>query len=248
MARPGRRAGAARPHGAHDRRRHRRRGVLGLRAARRVSRAVRHRRPAPERGPPDPAAGRRGSGRPDRRPGRGDQSARGADPSRFRLPAGDRRGDLSLVPRRADRARRPRDRRAGGPEPHQAPLLRRGGRGAADHRHGVRRDVRLGRPGRHGGVPRGRRPDRPARASGGAASGRGRGARRRGPASAAHRGVPPGRRGSRHRGRAARAGDRRACAPRSTSCCCCPRSRTASTARCSRPIGCSPTTPAGGAA
>ena len=85
MAGAGRRPGAARPHGPHDRRRHRRRGVLGVRAARRLSRAVRHRRPAPERGAPDPAAARRGPGRPDRRPGRGGQSARGADPSGFRL-------------------------------------------------------------------------------------------------------------------------------------------------------------------
>ena len=84
----------------------------------------------------------------------------------FAYRPGDRRGDLPLVPGRADRARRPGHRRAGGPEPHAAPLLRGGGRGAADHRHGVRRDGRLGRPGRRRPQFAGRsRPRRPARAA-----------------------------------------------------------------------------------
>ena len=60
--------------------------------------------------------------------------------------------------------------------------------------HGVRRDVRLGRPGRCHAVPLGHRPDRAARSPRRAAPRRGRGARRCGPASVAHRGRPPGRR------------------------------------------------------
>ena len=60
-------------------------------------------------------------------------------PSRFRLSARDRRGDLPLADGRADPARRPRARRAGGAEPHPAPLHRGRDRGAADHRHGAGR-------------------------------------------------------------------------------------------------------------
>ena len=77
--------------------------------------------------------------------GRADAVRRRPDPSRLLLPAGDRRGDLPRLPRRADPARRPHHRRAHGAEPHPASLQRRGGRGAADHRHGARRDDRLGR-------------------------------------------------------------------------------------------------------
>ena len=61
------------------------------------------------------------------------------------LPAGNRRGNLPLVPRRADLARRQYARRSGGAEPRPAHLFRGGSRGAADHRHGARRDDRLGR-------------------------------------------------------------------------------------------------------
>ena len=51
-------------------------------------------------------------------------AGRRAVASRFRLSAGDRRGDLPLADGRADPARRPRARRAGGAEPHAAPLHR----------------------------------------------------------------------------------------------------------------------------
>ncbi len=59
-----------------------------------------------------------------------------------------------FVPRRADPARGQHARRAGGAEPRQAHLCRGGGRGAADHGDGARRDDRLGRTGR----PRPARP------------------------------------------------------------------------------------------
>ncbi len=81
---------------------------------------------------------------------------RRAVPSRFRLPAGDRRGDLSLADGRADPARRPRARRAGGAEPHPAQLYRGRDRGAADHRHGAgraRRQRRAGESDRAGSRP-----------------------------------------------------------------------------------------------
>ena len=61
------------------------------------------------------------------------------------LPAGNRRRNLPLLPRRADSARRQHARRAGGAEPRPAHLFGGGSRGAADHRHGAGRDDRLGR-------------------------------------------------------------------------------------------------------
>ena len=80
-------------------------------------------------------------------------SARAAQPvgraaaSGLRLPAGDRRGDLQLLPRRAGAAGRPHARRAGRAEPHQAPVPRRRGRGAGNDGHGDRRDDRRRRSG-----------------------------------------------------------------------------------------------------
>ena len=61
------------------------------------------------------------------------------------LPAGDRRGNLPRLPRRADPARRQYARRAGGAEPRAPHLFGGRGRGAADHRHGAGGDDRLGR-------------------------------------------------------------------------------------------------------
>ena len=70
------------------------------------------------------------------------QPARRAVPPGLLLPAGDRRRDLQLLPRRADPARRRHARRARRPEPGAPHLLRGGDRGAADHRDGARRDDR----------------------------------------------------------------------------------------------------------
>ena len=56
------------------------------------------------------------------RTGRAVAVPRRAASSRLLLPAGDGRGDLSLLPRRADPARRPHHRRAHGAEPHPASL------------------------------------------------------------------------------------------------------------------------------
>ena len=75
------------------------------------------------------------------------RALRRAIPSRLLLPAGDGRGDLPLLPRRADPARRRRDGRARHPEPRLSPLQRGGDRVAADHRHD------------HGGDDRGRRAE-----------------------------------------------------------------------------------------
>ena len=61
------------------------------------------------------------------------------------LPAGDRRGNLFLFPRRANPARRQYARRARRPEQGAPRLYRGGGRGAADDGHAARRDDRLGR-------------------------------------------------------------------------------------------------------
>ena len=78
---------------------------------------------------------------------RGDrpQPCRGPASSGLQVSARDRRRNLSRLPRRADHARRHGHRRAGGAEPHAAPLHRGGRRGAADHRHGAGRGHRLGR-------------------------------------------------------------------------------------------------------
>ena len=67
----------------------------------------------------------------------------------LRLPPGNRRGDLQLLPRRAGAARRPHAWRAGGAEPDQAPVSRRRGRGARNRRDGDGRDDR----GRRSGAP-----------------------------------------------------------------------------------------------
>jgi phosphotransferase system, enzyme I, PtsP len=61
----------------------------------------------------------------DRRARRAAQPVRRAEPPGLLLPAGDRRGDLPLLPRRADPARRQHARRAGRAEP-RAPHLFRG--------------------------------------------------------------------------------------------------------------------------
>ena len=82
---------------------------------------------------------RRGSGRALCRAGRAHQRAGRAEPSGLLLPPGDGRGDLPLVPRRADPARRRRARRAHGAEQDAQGVFRRGRGGAADHRHGARR-------------------------------------------------------------------------------------------------------------
>ena len=81
---------------------------------------------------------------------------RRAGAPRFRLPPGDRRGDLSLADGRADPARRPRARRPGGAEPDPAPLHRGRDRDRADDRDDRRRadrQRRAGQPARDGGKP-----------------------------------------------------------------------------------------------
>ena len=95
--------------------------------------------------PPDRAALRRRPGRPGRERGQPDQPVRRAEPPGLLLPAGNRRRNLPLLPRRADPARRQHARRAGGAEPRAAHLFRGGRGGAADHRDGAGRDDRLGR-------------------------------------------------------------------------------------------------------
>ena len=124
------------------------------------------------------------------------QSSRCAGASGLRLPAGDGRGDLPLLPRRAGAPRRAHARRARRAEP-LLPHLRGGGAGgAADDRDGARRDVRLRRDGRHRD-PR-RRPRRqPAGASEGHGLRRGDRARPRRAARAARRRHRAHRRGCR---------------------------------------------------
>ena len=80
--------------------------------------------------------------------------SRRAKPSGVLVPPGNRRRNLSFVPRRADPARRQHARRAGGAEPRQAHLCRGRGRGAADHRHGAGGDDRLRRTGGAGAARR----------------------------------------------------------------------------------------------
>ena len=73
------------------------------------------------------------------------EPGRSARSSGVQIPAGNGRRDLPLLPRRADPARRHRDRRAGRPKPH-ASALHRGRRGsAADDGHGAGRSHCLGR-------------------------------------------------------------------------------------------------------
>ena len=99
----------------------------------------------PRSRPPDRAAPGRRPGRPRRERSQSGQPVGGADPSGLLVPAGNRRRNLPLVPRRADPARRQHARRAGGAEPRPARLFRGGRGGAADHRHGAGGDDRLGR-------------------------------------------------------------------------------------------------------
>ena len=68
-----------------------------------------------------------------------------AEPPRLLLQAGDGRGDLPILPRRADPARRRYARRARRAEPRAPQLFRGRDRGAADDRHAAGRDDRLGR-------------------------------------------------------------------------------------------------------
>ncbi len=114
-------------------------------ARRRNARAIRHRRSEARGGPPDRAEGRRGPGRPGRQRSQSDQPVGRAGAPGLLVPAGNRRRNLPLVPRRADPARRQYARRAGGAEPRAAHLHRGGRRGAADHGDGARRDDRLRR-------------------------------------------------------------------------------------------------------
>ena len=136
--------------------------------------------------------------------------------SRLLLQAGDGRGDLSILPRRAGAARRHDARRARRAEPRAAHLFRRRNRGAADDGDAARRDDRLGR------IAVARRPA--ARRSRCGAAGAARA--RRSPkgsgsamscctsrASSSRRSSPTT---SNARACAARDGDRRRCAPRST--------------------------------
>ena len=96
-----------------------------------------------------------------------DQPVGRAGPSGLLVPAGDRRRNLPLLPRRAGPARRQHARRAGGAEPRAAHLFRGRSRGAADHRDGARGDDRLrrafrARPARAPSRPRGGRCTSPA--------------------------------------------------------------------------------------
>ena len=211
-------------------------GTLELYASRRPEPRVRARhRAAPGRGP----------GRPGVERGEIAQPLRRAAPSGLLVPPRDRRRNLPLVPRRPDPARRQYARRAGGAEP-RAPHLFGGGRGgAADHRDGARRDHRVGRTlrarqarPRAGRAPAAaaRRPvdlrrhrARPRRAAR-AARDRHQADRRR-----SAEGIAAPRCGAQH---AARRPRRDAGAARR-------RRRAASTARCSKPTACSPTTAAG---
>ena len=139
-------AAAARPHRRADRRRPRGRGLLGLRhARRRDARAVRDRGPRRRGGAPDAAAGRRGPGRHDRGAGHGRSTPPTPRPTptsaTSRRPAR-RSTTRSWACRSCAAAGR---RRAGGAEPGPARLRRGRDRGAADHRLGPGRDVRLRR-------------------------------------------------------------------------------------------------------
>ncbi len=128
------------------RRQHGRRGLLGLRAARRQpARTLRNRGPEPRGRPPHHHARGRGPRRPDRAISGSARARRRAAAPGLLLPAGDGRGDLFLVPRRADPARRQHARRARRAEQGATPLQRRGGGGPADHGDAARRDDRVRR-------------------------------------------------------------------------------------------------------
>ena len=168
-----------------------------------------------------------------------------AGPSGLLLPAGDRRRDLPFLPRRAGPARRQHARRAGGAEPRPAHLLRGGSRGAADDGDGARRDDRLRRAFRAGAV---RAPSRPrgdrctSRAPRSPTASRSAMSCCTSRASSSPTSSPTTCR----RNSSASKPPSRACAPISTSCSSTATwSRAASTATCSKPIACSPTTAAG---
>ena len=65
--------------------------------------------------------------------------------SSVQISAGNRRRNLSLLPRRADFEGRRDDRRAGGAKPHEPPVFGRRRGGAADHRDGAGGGDRIGR-------------------------------------------------------------------------------------------------------
>ncbi len=138
------------------------RGLLGLcHAPGRHAGAGRQRGLAARRRRADPAA----RGRGHRRPGGGDphrvQPAGRAEPSRFRLSPGNRRGALCRHAGGADPPCRTDPGRADHPEPHRAPLRRRRGRGAGNGGHAGGRDAGRRRPGGTGDGRRGRQPAAP---------------------------------------------------------------------------------------
>ena len=163
----------------------------------------------------------------------------------FSFRPGNRRRNLPLVPRRADPARRQYARRAGGAEPRQAHLCRGRGRGAADHRHGARRNDRLRRAVGAGAARRG---------AGGAAFRCTNQARSSPTASRSAMSCCTSRASSspttspKTCRRKSRSSTPRwpSCAPTSTACWSAATSpRAASTATCWKPTACSPTTMAG---
>ena len=95
---------------------------------------------------PGAAASRAGSRRHDRGERRAAQPFERAGAPRLRLSAGNGRGDLQFLPRRADPAGRSHARRADRPEPHHAHLSRGRGGGARDDGDGACRDDRVRRP------------------------------------------------------------------------------------------------------
>ena len=213
-------AAAARPHRRADRRQPRGRGLLGLLQPRRR----RCSSCSPPRASPREAVHRTrmrvGEGLVGTIAAQGTviNTADAQSHPNFRLLPGDRRGDLPLVPGRADPARRPGRRRADGAEPGAPGLCRGRDRGDADHRLDAGRDVRL------------RRADRPSkyadvaadaaamRRLDGAAAGRGRGDRPGLAARAAGRGHPPARRRARRPSSPGSSGRSASCASRSTRC------------------------------
>ena len=237
---------AARPDRRADRRQPRGRGLFGLlQPCRRSARTVRDHRPSGRGGAPHPDAGRRGSGRHDRGAGQRGQHRRRPEPPQLPLLPGDPRGDLPLVPGRADPARRPRRRRADGTEPGPARLCRGRDRGDADHRLDPGRDVRLRRADRSeqvcrsvGGYLRDASPRRDA-------AGRGRGDRPGLAARAPRRGHPAAGREPAGRAGAPEPGDHRAARDARPDAARPATWAAASSARCSKPTGCSRRTPAG---
>ena len=153
----------------------------------------------------------------DRRDRRADQHPRRLAHPRLPLPAGDRRGGLLELPRRADPAARRGAGRAGGAEPRAARVHRRRDLRARGRRHGDRRDGRarrLRRPRRDGDRPAAQaavlrpRPRRPG--------GRRRG--HRGAARAADRGLATRSATTPSASGGGCTPASRRCAPRSTRC------------------------------